>query len=315
MGGQGEAQSGDLHAREWQLAIDYRYLHADHFFLGSKSVTPPPAFFGQPLIIDIHSVNLNVTYGLSDRTSLRLTVPISHGSNSRFYPDTVRHVARAWGIGDIGVLGAAWLWNPRTHTSGNVSLGAGLKLPTGNHRVPDDYYLANGSTVSHPADQSIELGDGGWGVILQGQAFRRVGPRGFAYATASYLVSPRNQTDVTRAPPGEPNSSVYISVPDVYTARLGVMYNVLPGSGVSVSLGARIDGIPRHDLIGKSDGFRRPGYIVFADPGVTVARGPNAVTVNTPIRSIVRLSKQLSPTIGAGDLAAVLVFVGYARRF
>ena len=315
MGGQGEGQSGDLRAHEWQLGLDYRYLHADHFFIGSKSVTPPAGFFGQPLIINIHSFNVNVTYGLSDRVSLRVTVPISQGSNSRFYPDTARHVAHAGGIGDIGLIGSAWLWNPQSPRKGNISLGAGLKLPTGTHRAPDDFFLADGSVVQFPVDQSIELGDGGWGIILQGQAFRRVGPRGFAYATASYLISPRNQSDVTRSPAGQPNSTVLVSVADVYTGRVGMFYNVLPEHGVSASLGARIDGIPYHDLIGGSDGFRRPGYIIFVDPGATLSRGPNAITVNAPVRSIVQLSKILTPTIGAGDLAKVLFFVGYTRRF
>jgi len=315
LGGQGEGQSGDLRAHEWQLALDYRYLHADHFFVGSKSVTPPAMYFGQPLVIDIHSVNVNVTYGLTDRLTVRLTVPVSYGTNSRFYPDTARHLARAGGIGDIGLVVAAWLWNPVTHLSGNLSLGAGLKMPTGNHRALDDYFLADGSSVAHPVDQSIELGDGGWGVILQGQAFRRVGARGVAYATASYLVSPRNQTDVTRAPAGQPNASIRMSVPDVYTGRLGLAYSVRPEHNLSFSLGARVDGIRYHDLIGRSDGFRRPGYIVFADPGVTLTRGSSALTVNTPIRAVVRLSETLTPTVGAGDLAAVLVFVGYTRRF
>lgn len=314
MGGQGEGQSGDLRAGEWQLAVDYRYLHADHFFIGSKSVTPPAMYFGEPLIINIHSLNVNVTRALTDRISVRFTLPISYGSNSRFYPDTVRHLAQAGGIGDIGLVGAAWLWNPRMHAAGNLSLGLGVKLPTGNERALDDYFLADGSIVAHPVDQSIELGDGGWGVILQGQAYRRVGARGFAYATGSYLLSPRNQSDVTRAPAGQPNATVRISVPDVYTARVGVMYGVLRDQGLSVSLGARVDGIPYHDRIGQSDGFRRPGYIVFVDPGVTLVRGPNSVTVNTPIRSMVRLSRALTPTRGAGDLAAVLFFVGYTRR-
>jgi hypothetical protein len=84
---------------------------------------------------------------------------------------------------------------------------------------------------------------------------------------------------------------------------------------LSISLGARVDGIPRHDLMGSSDGFRRPGYIIFVDPGITLTRGASSVTVNTPVRSMVRLSKTLTPTIGAGDLAKVLFFVGYTRRF
>lgn len=315
MGGHGESQSADLRAHEWQVAVDYRYLHANRFFVGSQQTTPPPQFFGQPLIINVHSINVNATYGVTDRVSMRITVPISVGSQSRFYPDTARHVARAGGIGDIGLVVAAWMWEPRAHPKGNLSLGAGVKAPTGDYRFRDDFHFANGTTVPHPVDQAIQLGDGGWGVILQGQAFRRVGSRGFAYATGSYLVSPRNQTDVTRSPAPQPNSSVRISVPDVYTGRLGLVYGILPERGLSVSLGGRVDGIPYHDLIGASDGFRRPGYIVFVEPGVTLTRGSNTVSVNTPIRSMVRLAETTGSTVGSGDLAGMVFFVTYARRF
>jgi len=154
-------------------------------------------------------------------------------------------------------------------------------------------------------------------VIVQGQAFRQVAPRAVAYFTGSYLVSPRNQTDVVRTPVGK-DSAVHFSVADVYTGRLGVSYG-LPEQRLSVSLGARIDGIPYHDLIGKSDGFRRPGYVVFVDPGVSIERGRSTFTFSTPVRVAQRLAQRqmVKPggSIGAGDLAKVLVFVGYARRF
>ncbi len=320
MGGHGEAQSTDLRAHEWQVALDYRYLHADQFFFGGQATTPPQQFFGQPLFIYVHSVNLNVTYATSDRFSLRLTVPVSYGSQSRFYQDSARHVARAGGIGDIGLVGNAWLLDPATHAKANLALGAGVKIPTGNNEFTATHFLKGGGSLQFPVDQAIELGDGGWGVILQGQAFRQVAPRTFAYFTGSYLLSPRDQTDVMRAPPGEMNSTVHISVPDVYTGRLGVSYGLAPEQGLSVSLGGRVDGIPYHDLIGKSDGFRRPGYIVFVDPGVALERGQGTFTLSTPIRVAAHLatasqSKLSGGTIGAGDLAGVLFFVGYARRF
>ena len=35
------------------------------------------------------------------------------------------------------------------------------------------------------------------------------------------------------------------------------------------SLGLRYECIPTYDLIGKSTGFRRPGNILSAEPGVT----------------------------------------------
>ena len=319
MGGHGESQSADLRAHEWQVAVDYRYLHADRFYIGTQQVVPPSQFFGQPLMINVHSVDWTVTYAVSDRFNLRLTVPFSVGTQSAVRADTVRHDAHAFGFGDIGLAGNAWLLNPRTHTTGNIAVGAGVKFPTGDSKYADSYFLANHSSSQFPVDQAIELGDGGWGIILQGQAFRQFAPRAFVYFTGSYLVSPRNQTDVVRAPTA-PGSTVHISVPDVYTGRLGVSYGVLPEQGLSVSLGGRVDGIPYHDLIGGSDGFRRPSVIVFLDPAVALERGPGTWTFGAPIRVFERLAsanllKGPGGSIGSGDLAGVLMFLGYARRF
>jgi len=309
----------DLRAHEWQVAVDYRYLHADRFYIGTQQVVPPSQFFGQPLMINVHSVDWSVTYAVSDRFNLRLTVPFSVGTQSAVRADTVRHDAHAFGFGDIGLAGNAWLLNPRTHTTRNIAVGAGVKFPTGDSKYADSYFLANHSSSQFPVDQSIELGDGGWGIILQGQAFQQFAPRAFAYFAGSYLVSPRNQTDAVRAPTA-PGSTVHISVPDVYTGRLGVSYGVLPEQGLSVSLGGRVDGIPYHDLIGGSDGFRRPSVIVFLDPAVALERGPGTWTFGAPIRVFERLAsanllKGPGGSIGSGDLAGVLMFVGYARRF
>jgi len=54
---------------------------------------------------------------------------------------------------------------------------------------------------------------------------------------------------------------------------------------------------------------------VFVDPGVTLARCTKTFTLSTPIRACQKLSKTLTPTLGAGDLARIVVFVGYSRRF
>jgi len=135
-------------------------------------------------------------------------------------------------------------------------------------------------------------------------------PRGFAYFTGSYLVSPRNQTDVVRAPTS-PGSTVHVSVPTcTRTPRLEL--RPAARTGLSVSLGGRVDGIPYHDLIGKSDGFRRPGYILFLDPAVALERGPSTFTFGSPIRVFARLAsanllKGPGGSIGSGDLAGVLL--------
>jgi len=53
---------------------------------------------------------------------------------------------------------------------------------------------------------------------------------------------------------------------------------------------------------------------------VALEQGPNTFTLSTPIRVFARLASANLLTgpggsIGSGDLAGVLMFVGYARRF
>ena len=42
-----------------------------------------------------------------------------------------------------------------------------MKTPSGNNHVLDDFFLAGGSAIQSPVDLSIQLGDGGLGVVLQ----------------------------------------------------------------------------------------------------------------------------------------------------
>src|SRR5947207_1949806 len=139
---------------------------------------------------------------------------------------------------------------------GNVALGFGIKPPTGNNHIKDDFFLADGSVTKRVVDQSIQPGDGGWGFIAQAQAYQRIASGLNAYVFGSYLISPKKKTDVP-----SPLENVLLSVPDAYSMRAGVGYALAPSHGLSVNLGARIDGIPLRDVIGGADdGFRRPGH-------------------------------------------------------
>ena len=310
LGGQGESQVTDLAAHEWRLALGYRHLHADQLFVGTQLLPT-----NQPLIINLHSVDVTASYAVTDRFSLSLTLPFVDGMQSRVYADSARHAVTAVGLGDVSLVASQWLWDPHNH-SGNIALGVGVKVPTGDHKATDAYFLAGGTSIQYPVDQSIEPGDGGWGIILQLQAYQRAFHNGVAYLTGSYLINPRKLSDVTK----DPGGTVYWSVPDVYSARLGLAYAVWPQQGVSVSLGGRIDGQPVHDLIGGGDlGFRRPGYSISLDPSVTLTSGPSQVTLSAPIR----LSANREASVldlqtgkhGGGDFASSLIFVSYSRRF
>jgi len=302
-----------LPARHWELGVAYRHLGADQWFVGTN-VQEAAAPFGQPLLLNIDSVDASVSYGVSDRVSLTLIVPFSRGTHSRLYADGVRHTVEASGLGDVSLISNIWLRNPTQHPDSNFAVGFGLKTPSGNNNVLDDFFLANGSTTQNPVDQSIELGDGGLGVILQAQGFHKVFERASAYFYGWYLLTPRDRTGVP-----SPLAGVPLSVPDVYSIRPGFAYAVAPKRGLSASLGTRLDGIPVRDIVGGSDGFRRPGYSLYLDPGIAVARRRGVLTVNIPLRIHQNFKRSLvdiqEGTPGGGDLARYLIIVGYSLRF
>ena len=137
--------------------------------------------FGRPLFLNINSVDASVSYGVTDRVDLTLMLPFSYGTQSRFHADLNRHTTQASGLGDVSVVSNMWLRNPACHPNGNVSVGFGLKTPSGNNDALDYFFQPNGSDVRGPVDQSIQLGDGGVGIILQRQAFQNFSNRASGY--------------------------------------------------------------------------------------------------------------------------------------
>ena len=120
--------------------------------------------------------------------------------------------------------------------------------------------------------------------------------------------------------------------PDTYSGRLGAAY-LLPfllvgarddalahDEGLVVSLGGRINGVTIKDLIGGGDRYwRRPGYVIYVEPGLTWTLGPNMASVSVPVRSVREQAGQRSTsshgeTIGA-SFASYLFLASFARRF
>jgi hypothetical protein len=79
----------------------------------------------------------------------------------------------------------------------------------------------------------------------------------------------------------QPGQSV-MSVPDQYLYRLGVSQGMPKLRGVALSLGVRGEGVPVRDLLGSSDGFRRPGSVISIDPGLMVNVRKTTLMVNGP---------------------------------
>ena len=313
LGGEGQAYQPN---HEWKVTLAYRRLMSNQWFVGTER-NDALAPGGSPPVFRIHTGIVDLAYGVSDRVTVRMSVPFSTGSFSRTWPDGQQHTQRATGIGDISVQGEAWLLEPRAHERGNVSIGLGLKAPTGSHSIPSKFYLASGP-VDFPADQTIQPGDGGFAILTQLQAFRQVAERASLYAFGSYMISPKKESDIVLTPaPG----ALRWSVPDVYSVRTGAAFDVLPDHGLSASLGARLDGIPVRDLIGGGDEntIKRSSRIYFVEPGVAYTRGRDNFTISVPWRVKLNRVKNLTEqqpggTLNAGGFAKYLVFASYSHR-
>lgn len=288
---------GMLEKGQWQVSSAYRYFKSFRHFRGDVEESDRVEHGTQVENIT-HAVDLGVSRGLSNRFGLTLNVPIIYYDRSSLYehygnsltsnPSQTRFDTGSRGIGDVRVTAYYWLFNPEHSMKGNILLGLGLKAPTGNSDVQDDFHrrTADGgdSVVTKPVDQSIQLGDGTWGLNLELQGFHQLFARGAWYFNGFYLLNPANVNHtLTRGTlAGADPLIAYHSAADQYAIRLGITYALLPSAGISGSLGGRLEGIPSHDLIGDSEGFRRPGYIVSLEPSVTVQKGLN-FTFNVPI--------------------------------
>jgi hypothetical protein len=261
-----------LAADSWEGNVGYRWLHSDRHFVGGQE-QPQRQANGSEVINDSHFIDLTATYAVTMRLALNLTVPFVYSTRSSLYEHdgTNRHTMTASGLGDMRISSTVWLLDPASHHDGNFALGVGIKFPTGDSAATDIAYRATGPTLRY-VDQSIQPGDGGWGVTLDAQGFQKIVRNTYAYLQASYLITPQ-----------ERNTPTGYSIPDTYLLRAGVSYTVWPSQGLSLSLGGRMEGVPVTDWFGGSEGSRRPGYSVSIEPGVTWVHRKLAINVTAPV--------------------------------
>jgi len=305
-----------LEGQQWDASVSYRYLHSDRLFSGSHD---QPALRNSS-VSDIHSFDVTTTYAFTKRFSVSLTLPFLHAQHtSAWEHDGVHfHTMTAAGMGDIRLVGNAWLFDPAKHLEGNIALSVGVKAPTGDDNAKDISYQATGP-VRRPVADSIQLGDGGWGLVLEMQAYQKVVQNTYAYLTGQYVVNPREQNGTLATVPDPVGIITTNSVPDQFIGRAGVLYNVWPEQGLSVSLGGRIQGIPVHDLVGGDEGWRTSGYSIAIEPGLYYSRGKNTFSLTTPValyrdrtENVYEKATRQQPFGGFYDY---LIIASYSRRF
>jgi hypothetical protein len=252
--------------------IGYRVFNSNKYFQGSNEIARPNAVRNHQNIFDI-----GVEYRLSKRWSLLADVPVYNGTRDQIYPPS--GIFQVSGLGDITIGAQSWIFRPPTENGGNVAVSASVKIPTGIDNATGSG-LYHGQTIKATADQSMQPGDGSWGFNVGTQAYKSLWRRASAYGQAIYLFNPRDTNGVAtfRSQPGQG----VMSVTDQYLYRGGVSQGVPKLRGLALSLGIRGEGVPVRDLLGDSNGFRRPGSIVSLDPGLMFNYKRDTFAVNGP---------------------------------
>ncbi len=254
-------------AKGWQLNIGNRYFKSFRHYIGTVE-QKERVKQNTNVINHQYTMDLSVVRNFSDRWSLAVGLPVLANSRSQVNKFTNdRYQTHSFGMGDMRVSLYRWMLDPLKSPKGNFQVGLGLKLPTGDYKYQDYFPTSATATELRSVDQSIQLGDGGTGFITEINGYYNFSPKAGIYGNVYYLFNPREQNGVPTFR-SNPNEAI-MSVPDQYMARVGLNYGF---SGtlehLSASVGGRLEGIPVRDLIGGSEGFRRPGYIVSAEPGL-----------------------------------------------
>lgn len=282
------------HSR-WQLNTNYRYFQSFRHFRGDVE-EHERIENGTQVINTVNALDLGVSYQVNNRTYVAASIPIIHNDRSSLYehygnslatnPDQVRFHTKSAGFGDLRLSAGRWLIDPEKQGKFNTAVGIGIKLPTGNYAVTDAFHkLSKEGTetiLNLPVDQSIQLGDGGVGYTVDLQGYLQLFGQSSLYFNGFYMLNPQNTNGIIRRPDlSDVNPTIEsFSIPDQFAARLG--FNQMLNHALSVSLGGRVEGVPAHDLLGKSEGYRRPGYIVSLEPAISYMTPKFALLASVP---------------------------------
>jgi hypothetical protein len=330
---------GDAFSQEsktWQFSANYRYFHSYKHFVGKEEQTQRIENKNNVINND-HSIILGGNFTLNNRWSFGLSVPFMYINRSSLYEHygngagNPRFNTTSSGLGDIRFITNYRLID---QSKFKLQLGAGFKLPTGDYKAGDFFHRRGSqgqdSLTYRVVDQSIQPGDGGFGLIAGIDLVYKASDKLSVYANGMYLSNPRNtngvqrSTTLTRDANGNflPLSNEF-SVVDQYIVRAGARYRVT--NAIEASLGGRIECIPSHDIIGREDGFRRPGYVASVDPAIFYFKGNHVFGLNVPValvrdrtRSYIDIQRGIGsdgkPVHGDAAFADFLVSVSYAFK-
>ncbi|MCX6626903.1 MAG: hypothetical protein NTW28_04635 [Candidatus Solibacter sp.] len=294
----------------WNLSFGYRWQDSFRHFVGDVE-QPQRVAQDTQQENKIHLFDVALSYRLNRRWTLTFSAPAMDA-------DRINHrtkgLTESTGLGDMSVGAKFWVFRPPTESHQNIQVGFSIKLPTGKPNATSLITgTANPTNSPTTVDQSIQLGDSATGFAIDYMAYKSLPRRFTLFSTGVYLFNPKNTYTATT--PG----ARALSVPDQYLFRGGLGYGVPKLRGVALSAAGRVEGVPARDLIGREDGFRRPGYAVSVEPGLQYARGRNLWSFSYAI-AVHRDRTRSVPDVRAGThgdaaFADSVLLIGYSRIF
>jgi hypothetical protein len=273
---------------QWEGSIGYRWLNSHRHFVGDVEQRQRDAQ-GSEVKNNSSFIDASVSYYITPRYSATLTVPfVVHSRSQTVVVGGVRqrYSTQSAGLSDVRLGGHAWLMDPTEPRKWNILLGLTVDAPTGEDDATDTFQVVVGGVVTgqrRTVDQSIQPGDGGWGITPDIYAYYQFTDRLTGFVNGAYSITPQESNGVPTFRGGNGGREAFMSIADSYLGRLGVEYKVWPKHDLTFSLANRIEGVPVYDLIGGSEWFRRPGYSISIEPGVMVNLHGWKMALYTPI--------------------------------
>ncbi|HEY9361953.1 MAG TPA: hypothetical protein VIQ00_01735, partial [Chitinophagaceae bacterium] len=190
----------------WVFTSGVRYFKSFRHFSGTEE-NKDRLTQNTEVINHTASMDLSLTRVFNDRWSLMINAPITSNARSSLYEHGLvngayvkkeRHSTHSFGLGDVRIAAYRWMFDPAKHHNGNLQLGLGIKLPTGDDNYKDYWYNVgpNGTKELRTVDQSIQLGDGGTGFTVEANTFYNFKSNFGVYGNFYYLINPREQNGV-----------------------------------------------------------------------------------------------------------------------
>jgi cytochrome oxidase Cu insertion factor (SCO1/SenC/PrrC family) len=276
----GAEGGGYLQPGDWTTTIGIRHVYSHVHFSG-----PIENFSRAQLGTEVQSKtnldDLMFTYQLTPRLSLTGTLPFVYASRRQQSQYATLHTS---GLGDISFGAQYWLRSPKSERAGsnNVQFGLSLLTPSGQDRQSNVVATTYGgaTSVQYP-DYSVQPGAGTWGVIMSWQAFQSLGNNTIAFIDGNYVMTQggyhnfwTSHGGTSNGPPSATRGMTqFDAIQDQYMMEVGISHPAPRIKGLGLTLTARDEGVPAHDLIGNNLGFRRPGFGIALTPGFIYTRG------------------------------------------